>query len=1084
MVILDSLTAQAAARRAALAQTSLAQTALAQTATAPPLPATSSERSPRDAAPVGVQRLLVTVGSFLLAVAVIGFLAFSWSSAGLGTRAILVATVTSAVIALAVFLRPRLPSTAEAVAALAVVLCLCDIWAARATGLPWAAAPAAWLYTAVTLSALGGCLVAGGRAVRLRSWSLSGGALVAAGAGALGVWLVASTSLPEESIVTAPAASAALVTGVVLLSYRRRSTSAPEHPALAWVGARIVYAALLLPVIAMTVWQGLTLPSLIGSVWDGSPGTSLAALSDPLWAGGDQSLWLATTAGMVLIAVTSGWLVIRPSQEAAVRTAATGLAALLLCIGPDTSVLVAVVMLGGLTSLAGAATTIDGAQRWFDRTLLWFVVAFSTGSLLLVAWTAEALGVPVTALLAGAALWARRAVHAHGPRVVLAMIGSTLGLVAATVAPVWLGYPADGAVPLWALVTSAVVLFCAFGPYVSNRSTILLTTLVVHTAWLVVASWHAAVGDGDTALALAFWLSTVVVVALVARAHQVVPKTAGRALGALSAFALPLVLSVTAVYTAEQGWTRGEVPRATVAAGAVLLVALGLAGCVARFGSSSPGGGAISLVRAPARRTSCEAGLIVLGVLAMFTATVDGALDGSGSGAGAALWLPMLLLGAAAGAIAMAPDRRGVRWLAWALLTGSWWARLGREHLPIEVYSLPPAAALFGLGLLQVWRRAGGLRELAGAFLPSITLALMPSLWASAEGSPLRTVVLLALAAAFVGIAALIDPAAVASPKRPYLAGAVQLLTSTGVVLGAATLAVRVGVRPVERVELYAAAAAVPLVIAAAVRLELVPGLSARLAAAVGLEVTSRTVALCGALVVLATPTLVVAAEGYDTVRRAVMVESLTALIALGTSLVLLAAPGLGRRSSLRDGLWVWSGLSTAICALAAVIGASTGNGPLDAWTLAAGLSVTAFGATTFRRAPGLGSWLTLGPGVVLTLVPSLVIAVRTPAWLDPLGQPAAEGAAARAVLIVSAATVCVLVGLRSKLSAPLFLGLGALAWYGLHVLGPTLLGVWHTAPAWLTIGCAGAALLYVGATAERRLKDVAAAKARLGTLR
>src|SRR4051794_7181574 len=53
-------------------------------------PSAASRRAPQDVAPAGVQRLLVGVGAFLVAVAVIGFLAFSWSSAGLGARAVIV----------------------------------------------------------------------------------------------------------------------------------------------------------------------------------------------------------------------------------------------------------------------------------------------------------------------------------------------------------------------------------------------------------------------------------------------------------------------------------------------------------------------------------------------------------------------------------------------------------------------------------------------------------------------------------------------------------------------------------------------------------------------------------------------------------------------------------------------------------------------------------------------------------------------------------------------------------------------------------------------------------------------------------
>jgi fatty acid desaturase len=156
-------------------------------------------------------------------------------------------------------------------------------------------------------------------------------------------------------------------------------------------------------------------------------------------------------------------------------------------------------------------------------------------------------------------------------------------------------------------------------------------------------------------------------------------------------------------------------------------------------------------------------------------------------------------------------------------------------------------------------------------------------------------------------------------------------------------------------------------------------------------------------------------------------------------------------------------------------VGAASPSGAVDVWTLPAGLALTALGATVFRRRPARGSWIAFGPGVVLTQMPSLLVAVTSDdGFRDGVRGPA----------LVALATLSVVVGVRLRLAAPFVLGLGVLLGYGLHVLGPTLLGLWRDAPPWLAVGLAGAVLLYVGATAERRLRDVAEARAKLAAMR
>ncbi|MEU4924449.1 hypothetical protein AB0G29_34505 [Streptomyces parvus] len=160
-------------------------------------------------APRSAQNVLLTLGGLLLTVAAVAFTLVSWGSMGIGGRSAVLAAVTVGALAVpAVLLRRSLTATAEALAALALVLTLLDAYAVHAVAAPdtdglgftaVAAAVLAALWTAYGL-ALGKLRLPLPAAVVLAQWPLLFGAW-AAGAPALVVgWALLATAVLDGAI--------------------------------------------------------------------------------------------------------------------------------------------------------------------------------------------------------------------------------------------------------------------------------------------------------------------------------------------------------------------------------------------------------------------------------------------------------------------------------------------------------------------------------------------------------------------------------------------------------------------------------------------------------------------------------------------------------------------------------------------------------------------------------------------------------------------------------------------------------------------------------------------------------------------
>lgn len=85
----------------------------------------------------GVQNVLLVLGGLLLTIAAIAFTLFSWGEMGIAGRSAVLAAVTAgALVAPALLLRRKLSATAEALAALALVLTVLDAYALHAVAAP------------------------------------------------------------------------------------------------------------------------------------------------------------------------------------------------------------------------------------------------------------------------------------------------------------------------------------------------------------------------------------------------------------------------------------------------------------------------------------------------------------------------------------------------------------------------------------------------------------------------------------------------------------------------------------------------------------------------------------------------------------------------------------------------------------------------------------------------------------------------------------------------------------------------------------------------------------------------------------
>jgi hypothetical protein len=128
----------------------------------------------------------------------------------------------------------------------------------------------------------------------------------------------------------------------------------------------------------------------------------------------------------------------------------------------------------------------------------------------------------------------------------------------------------------------------------------------------------------------------------------------------------------------------------------------------------------------------------------------------------------------------------------------------------------------------------------------------------------------------------------------------------------------------------------------------------------------------------------------------------------------------------------------------------ASGATTIEWFTVPPAIVMLAIGILAWRDR---SSWIFLGPGLLIGLAPSALLADSNDNWV-------------RVTLVVAAALAVILVGVYGGLQAPFVIGAAVLAKVGIW----QFLEVAPLIPRWITLGAAGTILLTVGATYERRL--------------
>ena len=650
-------------------------------------------------------------------------------------------------------------------------------------------------------------------------------------------------------------------------------------------------------------------------------------------------------------------------------------------------------------------------------------------------WSATAwwaLGTAVgAAIAAGAARWLPLQRLAAA---VLAEASAVLAVATIAHAPWTVGV---GLALLAAASAVAAAMLAASSPWRPAAAVLGAGTGFLELAALGLVLLSPPIGDAASAAGPAAALATMALAPAVARAmltarvgratlDGLVAVTAGALLasgGVLLAAAWrswALLAAVAVLGAGAVGLARALPPAlqrgTTLAAGTTLAVgAVGLLGPFLR-GLAAP----LEWAAAPwtARLTADASGALERFLF------VEGGLDGGYP------VIVMLLACAGAAGLAAAPAR-GSRLIAPRV------AAMVVSAAAVGVVAVLPLAAGWPLWTALLLTAAASLAGGAGAALvdrdgrsPAVVagcaaaLAVLASSWALAtEAGTL----------AFLGVLAPAAAIAAAASRTPWLRRGCAAVAA-GAVLGesAATVVAAGGGAPQAGFAVAVAAGAV-----------LVAGARWRQATAEGPVVES--LGLAG----LVLGALLAAEDG----------GWLAAALTAAVPMLLLAAVRPAR------GVYRWCGAAVAVAATWAWLTVADVT-LVEAYTLPAAAAALVAGVVARRGRTQPSSWLALGPGLAVALLPSLGLVID-------------QGGSARPLLLTGGALLVVLAGARARLQAPLVLGAVTLVGLGVDAVLPVAAQL----PRWVTIGAVGLLLLWLGATTERRLTQLRELRRRLQDL-
>ncbi|MZF58835.1 hypothetical protein GTX53_34200 [Streptomyces sp. SID5594] len=669
--------------------------------------------APRAAKPSGpprsAQNVLLTLGGLLLTVAAIAFTLVSWGSMGIGGRSAVLALVTLAALAApVVLLRRKLAATAEALAALALVLTLLDVYAVHAVAAP---DTDGLTFTAVSSAVLAALWAAYGLALGKLHLPLPAAVFFVQWPLLLGAWAAGAPAI----VVGWALLATAVVNGAIALWGKGLGVRVTAGIGLAVMGSAALLTGL---------GESLTADGPLGAAL---PGTLLltaavAALAGAWRAPNGYAQVGGVVAGLAAVAAVGGVL----------RAAVPGawhVPVYLLCGLALLSVVRAPLPRGGGRGVLGAAgAVVAGALLWAVPP----VAALLLGPVELVAevWAGAPDG--FRGALGESMRWSESA----AAPVVLAVVAGLLGaayrwwpsLVRVAAPLVTPGAAARGAAGAGALalgwgtlLLAAAVLGVPY-PVAVALETVLVAVLLlvaVRGAEASAAGPEGAAGGGRSAVA---------VTALVAAVGGAV--SVGLLSLAAEAATYAVFGALVVLFTGAALRTRAVVEQAVFAVAAVVWGTV-LTGCAARSLELAPHEAAPLLLVVPAVTVLLGARLRLHPVaLPVELAGALGALVAVGLAVPDAPFLALVLAlcGVLAAGAAVRPERRpAAGYVAAVLFVAATWVRLAASEVSApEAYTLPVTVPALVVGVLR--RRKDPEASSWTAYGPGLAATLLPSL--------------------------------------------------------------------------------------------------------------------------------------------------------------------------------------------------------------------------------------------------------------------------------------------------------------------------------------------------------------------
>ncbi|MFB2586707.1 SCO7613 C-terminal domain-containing membrane protein [Herbiconiux liukaitaii] len=798
---------------------------------------------------------------------------------------------------------------------------------------------------------------------------------------------------------------------------------------------------------------------------------------------------------------------------------AIGQVAIVLAHDPDLAEAGPASVIGLLLVTAGATMSFARSGRRSGRSLL--LVGLWAGALAVLAlaswasWAtaAQVLIAVVVASAVGVVVPRRLPAHVVAPFVVLAHALLVLAAAIAWSDPgitVWAGVATTAAVvPVAGMVprrfrAAHVAVGFAFALAVFARMlelggvevvpilclTTVLASAVALVATLVgrvpVSAWYAVLG----VTAVPFLLGIVSVVLV--RSGWTALSTA-----VILALALTLVLTTR---TGLNRWVRAAAAGLLIPASAVIVVCLGaqvliisaspvtlpvIATIVAAALALTPAVGRRLALRLPASHAGLASTMIELSAYLTGALAVLLSLSRSAAGLGTSV-LVLLLIGVGA-ATAGALTRRRLPWVAAAVSwTGALWSGWGLVGVDVaEAYLLPPALTAVVVGVVMTRRRiAAGPRffaiGLTAAVVPTLSLLILVGSLLVGDPLPWRSLALAATSFALVVIAPRLRGTRLAALRRSTL---VLAVVAAG---GPAVQAVRAGLGADAPGAGAGAGAGFGFGLLGDPGGKLLvvlvfTGVAVALTVVAGRQLASprsrRTAFMPAALFAVAGP--IAAVDG----SWAVIVTLWLLMAALLLWMLATVRAARTRPVVSPPVLFLFP-----LAWVTAVAGWSARELRVEAFSLPLGVALLVAGVLVMRdRAadpsrprprPVLtswpvsfaGSWRLLTPGIFVTFVPSM-LATAT----DPLTW--------RAILVIALALAAILLGSLFRLGAPFILGILVLPIENAIVFLVQIGRSIGAAPWWMTLATAGAVLLLIAVTSERRTRGAKGGGARLSDL-